>query len=516
MAVRRRGAVQSPVATVSDRNNHPDAYDVAIVGYGPTGATLANLLAMSGLDVVVLEREDDIYPLPRAVHFDDEVMRVFQTVGIADELEPLLHVNAGMKFVDPDGTLLLDWPRPQEIGPNGWHASYRFHQPSTEALLRRAFEAQTNAAVHLGAEVVSVDENADSAVLRYKDRHTDSLHNVSASFVVGCDGARSVIRQAMGTDMTDLGFEERWLVIDVLLKHDMPELGDYTIQYCDAVRPMTYCRSPANRRRWEIALGKDDDDATVSSPEQVWATVARWIGPDDAELERTAVYTFRSAVAEQWRRGRLLIAGDAAHLTPPFMGQGLCAGIRDAVNLAWKLVLQIQGAPSNELLDTYESERKPHVGAYIETAMRLGALINSVGSDAAQEQVGSASGDEPGQMKSIAPRLGPGLHFGDAVTIGRLFPQPTLAGGRRFDDICGYRPALIARGAMLSASRQTRAGDYLIDANSDEALLECLDALQADAVLVRPDRYVLGTATTPVELDKLLINGAEILQLIGQ
>lgn len=509
MAV-RRSASGPPAATVSHRSRLREAYDVAIVGYGPTGATLANLLAMLGLKVAVLEREEEIYPLPRAVHFDDEVMRIFQTVGIADELEPFLHVNAGMRFVDSDDALLLDWPRPQEIGPNGWHPSYRFHQPSTEALLRRSFESYDNAVVHLGAAVVSVDETADGVVVEYKDRRSGSLDRVSASFVVGCDGARSVIRQAMGAKLIDLGFEERWLVVDVLLKQDMPELGEYTIQYCDPVRPMTYCRSPANRRRWEMALGPDDDDASVSSPEHVWANLARWIGPDDAELERTAVYTFRSALADRWRRGRLVIAGDAAHLTPPFMGQGLCAGIRDASNLAWKLAHRIHGSEGDDLLDTYESEREPHVGAYIRTAIRLGELINTVDGGAASELAAPASGDGPSQMKSIAPRLGPGLHFGQAEAIGRLFPQPTLAGSRRFDDICGYRPVVVARNALLAASLDSPARNYVVDADGDEALAECLDSFQAQAVLVRPDRYVLGTATTQAELEQLIIKAAEI------
>ena len=177
----------------------------------------------------------------------------------------------------------------------------------------------------------------------------------------------------MLTAMADHGFHERWLVIDALLRRDKPELGDHTIQYCNPARPMTYVRSPQNRRRWEITVLDDEDSAAIAEPETVWRLLARWIVPHEAELERTAVYTFHSLIAEEWRSGRLLLAGDAAHQTPPFMGQGMCAGIRDAANLAWKLAMYVQDQADEILLDSYQTERRPHTRAYIETAIRLGA-----------------------------------------------------------------------------------------------------------------------------------------------
>ncbi len=183
----------------------------------------------------------------------------------------------------------------------------------------------------------------------------------------------------MAVTETNLGFKERWLVADLLLKRPKPELGDHTIQYCNPERPATYARGPGDRRRWEIAVRDDEQTDAICRPDAVWPLLQRWIDPDEAELERAAVYTFQSIVADQWRKGRLLIAGDAAHRTPPFMGQGMCAGVRDAANLAWKLALAAKGLAPASILDSYGTERAPHAREYIETAVRLGRLINASG-----------------------------------------------------------------------------------------------------------------------------------------
>ena len=232
-------------------------------------------------------------------------------------------------------------------------------------------------------EVESISENGSGCELHYRNRVSDTRQRVAARFVVGCDGARSLVRRCMQIRMFDHGFQERWLVVDVLLKTGKPELGDHTIQYCDPKRPSTYVRSPKNRRRWEITVLDGEDSEAIAEPESVWRLLERWIAPYEADLERTAVYTFHSLIAEDWRRGCLLLAGDAAHQTPPFMGQGMCAGIRDAANLAWKLALCAKGRADDTVLDIYQSERQPHTRAYVETAIRLGGLINRCGTEEA-------------------------------------------------------------------------------------------------------------------------------------
>ncbi len=480
--------------------------DIAIIGCGPVGAMLANLLGMQGISTLVLERETDVYVLPRACHFDDEVMRMFQTVSLADEITPLVHVSPGMRFVDDSGKLLLDWTRPVEIGPQGWNASYRFHQPELERVLRDGLTRFPGVTVRLRTEVFALEQGSEAVDVRFEDLATGTLHRCQARYVVGCDGARSLVRRMIGAPMEDLGFHERWLVVDAILKRPRPDLGDYSVQFCSTRRPATYVRGTGDRRRWEITVLPDEDAASVTKPGRVFELLAPWVGPDDVDLERAALYTFHSALARQWRGGRLLIAGDSAHLTPPFLGQGMCAGMRDVGNLAWKLARVLSGRSGDSLLDTYQAERSPHVREYIELAVRLGGLINTKAMQKALP--GAAPGGEPVRMSSIKPRLGTGLAPGWNGPAGSIAPQPRRGDGTRLDDHVGYRFTAVMRpdiAASLPEATRHRLSDRDIVVVSDDAPehLSWLESHGAVAVLVRPDRYVLGAATSIQQLDAL-------------
>ncbi|MBL4756314.1 MAG: bifunctional 3-(3-hydroxy-phenyl)propionate/3-hydroxycinnamic acid hydroxylase [Rhizobiales bacterium] len=484
-------------------SNSETSFDVVIIGYGPTGATLANLLVMNGLTVAVLERESEIYHLPRAVHFDDETMRVFQTVGIGDALSEKLYVNPGMRFVGQNGKLLMDWPRPQEVGPQAWYASYRFHQPDLETLLRQALVQREGATIRANCEVVKLNDIGEMVEIECRDRLTGEVLEFRAGYVVGCDGARSMVRAAIGGDMEDLGFHERWLVIDALLKRERPDLGDHSVQYCNPDRPSTYCRSPGNRRRWELTVLDHENDEEITQQSRVWELLSDWITPEDAELERCAVYTFHSAIAAHWRKGRMMIAGDAAHLTPPFMGQGMCAGIRDASNLGWKLALCAHGLADPSLLDSYQEERSPHVREFITTAIRLGGLINTLDRDSALSNA-KQDGPESVRMRSILPVLGAsdlaGLGDLDTQHKGRLFSQPILSDGQRMDDLIGYAPVLITRDPVQPGPD---ADMLSLNAVDHPQIRGALDVLGVNAVLLRPDRYILATANTDQEIIRL-------------
>jgi len=448
--------------------------DVAVIGFGPVGATLALLLAGQGLTVRVLDREPAAYHLPRAVHFDDEVMRIFQAAGVAAAVLPHTHVSPGTHFRAADGRLLMDWSRPMAVGPQGWHTSYRFHQPDLEAVLRAALATRPGVTIETGTEVTALAQDAAGVSLGVAGGTR------RAGFVIGCDGARSFTRGIIGGGMEDLGFDERWLVVDVILRRPVPALGAHTVQHCDPARPATYVRGVGERRRFEITLHPGEAPGDRLAETAVWPLLARWLGPEDAVLERAAVYTFRSAVARRWRDGRLLIAGDAAHLTPPFLGQGMCAGIRDASNLAWKLARVVRGAAPEALLETYQAERAPHARAYIELAVRLGGLINTRAMAAALGR--EDPGEEPIRMASLAPALG-----GFAAPLGRPVPQPVLADGTRLDDRIGHRFALLLRPGVAAPPG--------ILAVADPALLPWLESLGAVAALVRPDRQLAGLAT---------------------
>ena len=481
--------------------------EVAIIGCGPVGAMLANLLGIQGVSTLVLEREAAIYHLPRAVHFDDEVMRLFQAVDLAEAMQPLVHVSPGMKFVGENGRLLLDWPRPQELGAQGWHASYRFHQPELERVLRDGLSRFPSVSIRYRSEVFAIDEQPDAVVVRYEDLATGGLAKCRARYVVGCDGARSLVRRLMGAPMEDLGFHEVWLVVDAILKRPRPDLGDWSVQYCSKQRPATYVRGTGDRRRWEIAVLPGEDGAAISQTEKVFELLKPWVGPDDVELERSAVYCFHSAIATRWRSGRLIVAGNSAHLTPPFLGQGMCAGMRDAGNLAWKLGRVLCGHSDDALLNTYQTERAPHVREYIELAVRLGGLINTKAMESAVPDA-VIEGGEAARMSSIKPKLGPGLAPGWNGPAGQISPQPRLADGARLDDRVGYQFAALLRpdfAAGLPAETLERLADRDVMVVADDAPEKqaWLQAADAPAILVRPDRYVLGAAHSVEELNAL-------------
>lgn len=490
--------------------------DVIIVGCGPVGATLSLLLAKTGVSSIILEREKCPYPLPRAVHFDDQIMRVFQSIGIADDLEKVARYNPGMRFVDPQGNLLLDWPRPTGIGDNGWYSSYRFHQPDLEQLLRAQLEKNPYTHLRTYVEALEVEQSADSCSVSLINRDTEYEERLTSRFVVGCDGANSLVKRFISEDVDDLGFNEQWIVVDVLLNKDMPELGDFTIQHCGGERPSTYVRGPGNRRRWEISLIDSDDVNAIASEAGIWEILSSWITPADASIERYALYEFKSTIARQWRNNRLFIAGDAAHLTPPFMGQGMCAGIRDVCNLAWKLALcarqsQSDVALTELLLESYQNEREPNVKEYIKTAIGLGVLLNSCST---KESLKEAFPNTDGvvQMQSIVPKLGAGLLAGSDRLQGEWFPQPTLADGRRLDDMSQYRPVILIRSSLWQEFMDSMASletDVLIIHADDEPEIETLlKTLNTQALLLRPDFYIMGSASNQTEFQAMLVTSS--------
>ena len=477
----------------------PD-FDVAVIGLGPTGAVLANLLAECGLSVVVFERDRALHDQPRAVHFDDEIMRIFQTIGVAEEVEAVSRINAGMRFVDPEGKLILDWPRPQEVGPQGWYPSYRFHQPDLDRILRARLAEWRNVQVHLGREAVMFRHTADGIAVSDLDRES-----ITARYVVGCDGGRSTIRGQIGGQTEDLGFHERWLVADLIMAAERPDLGDFTIQHCHPERAITQVRGPGLRRRWEIALRGESDEQALE-PGYLWDRLARWISPGEAEIERAAVYTFHSVIAGRWRNNRILLAGDAAHQTPPFMGQGMCAGIRDAANLAWKLAHCVRHGHDDAVLESYQSERHPHVRAFIQGAVNLGRLINATDAENALKDA-FRQPDGSYRMASAKPRLGPGLWQDVSTAAGWLSPQARFRSDKLSDEVTGYRPALIARSGVLTEDVLALTSSRCIQIITPRESPECegwLADWAAKAVLTRPDRYIYGLAQDGDELVSLL------------
>ena len=314
--------------------------DVAIVGYGPVGQTLTALLAARGHSVAVYERYPDLYDLPRAVYFDDEIKQVWQALGVVDEIaDDLLPVDA-YEWLGADGEPILRLAHP-DVGPSGWASGYLFYQPSLERALDRAVRALPSARVHQGWNVEALEQAGDHVALTVRHEREE---RVRARYVVGADGANSLVRQAAGVAFDDQGFAERWLVVD-LRPDDMEALSwlPSPCQWCDPERPHMHSRNGRRHRRFEFMLLPGECAEDFADEERVWELLAPWFAPTDGVLVRRAVYEFRGRLARTMRAGRVLLAGDAAHTMPPFMGQGLCSGVRDAANLAWRLDLVLRG-----------------------------------------------------------------------------------------------------------------------------------------------------------------------------
>ena len=463
-------------------------FDVVIIGLGPTGGTLANLLAMNNLSILVLEKEAGIYNLPRAVHFDDEVMRVFNTIGITKSLTKKLIINKGTKFVNEKGKILLDWPRPKIITENGWYPSYRFHQPDLERSLRYRLKRYEKVLISQNSEVYKTINYKNHSIIQYKNIKTNQIFSVKSKYVIGCDGANSFLRKQMKSEMEHLGFEQRWAVIDLILKTKKTNLPDRTIQYCNSKRPATYCRNVGKRRRWEIALKEEESVEQFFDSKALWKFLSQWVSQDEAIIERKTVYTFQSAIANKWRRGRQLLVGDAAHLTPPFMGQGMCAGIRDASNLAWKISICCKKVHNERLLDTYQSERSSNVKDYINTAMKMGELLNSIGGSKVSDTV-YVEKDGTIKMNSIKPELGKGLGNLHDKNRGKIFPSIKINFDKEFDDLFSCYPILITNNKESGKKLKIRTYSS-IDIPEIETILK---KFNSNSLIIRPDRFVLAS-----------------------
>ena len=473
-------------------------YDVIIVGLGPTGGTLANLLALNGFSILILEREKNLYALPRAVHFDDEIMRVFQTIGITKKFLKNTIINKGTKFVNSDGKVLLDWPRPKSITENGWYPSYRFHQPDLERNLRARLKKFKKVKLMQNAEVKKIKNNKNKVDLFFKIKN--KVQKVSSKYVIGCDGAKSTTREQMGSVLDNLGFTQKWAVVDLMLKKNKNMLPDRTIQYSNPKRPATYCRNVGKRRRWEFAIQDNENEEEILSDKYIWNFLKPWLSPREAYLERKAIYIFKSAIARRWRNERIFIAGDAAHLMPPFMGQGMCAGIRDASNLAWKISLCIKNKHSEKFLDTYQTERFSNAKEYIETTMRMGEFVNAVGSENITDNISSGP-DGTKSMQSIKPRLGIGLGSNNDKNRGKIFPQLKMKNGKTLDEKFSKFPLLI-RSSKLNKKNSFKKIKSISDKNI-KGLSDLLKTYRAKAIIVRPDRFILKTCNSSDDFNRI-------------
>jgi len=485
---------------------------VVVVGAGPTGVVVASLLAQRGVHSVVLERYDEIYPLPRAVHADDEVVRILQQLGLDQEFAAISRPATGLRLVDDRRRVLAEFRRGG--GENGHPQSNLFDQPDLERLLRRKL-AELDVDLRCGAEVVSLDQGDEGVVVTYRDPTTGATQCLLAQFVLGCDGANSSVRTMIGSRLLDLRFEERWLVIDV----DSPvrlDVWDGVEQVCDPRRAATAMQVGEQRYRFEFRLLDGEQVDALTEPDALATLLAPWtwaVPREQVRVLRSAAYTFRARVADRWQVGRVLLLGDAAHLTPPFIGQGMGAGLRDANNLAWKLAAVLHESGDPALLLTYELERKPAAQALIRSAVLVGwVMTGGHGASAAVRRgVLAVVGRSLGATRALARTTTPRLGFSKLMNAprglgrlrrrdpsGRLCPQPWVTDAQgelvRLDTLLGNGFASITDGPTDGAADlEAMLGPVVtVDVRTvgSPQLVAWLRAAGARSVLVRPDRVV--------------------------
>ncbi|MEM7348670.1 MAG: bifunctional 3-(3-hydroxy-phenyl)propionate/3-hydroxycinnamic acid hydroxylase [Chloroflexota bacterium] len=356
-------------------------FDVAILGYGPVGAALANMLGQYGCKTVVLERETDIFPIPRAVHADAETLRIFQAIGLQETMKPALGTYYKREYLNAKGEIFFE-TLVRQTTPYGHREDIYFHQPTMEAVLREGVTRFDQIDVRLGYEVSAIDQDEACVTLLARNLATDTEETIQAKYLIGCDGARSTVRKQMDMPLRDLGFDQPWLVVDVYLKEgvtaEAANIPNCHRQYCNPRQPITFVPTAVKGHyRWEFMLLEGQTKAEIEQPEKVRQLLSLVVDPDKVDVVRSVVYTFHALIAKTWRVDRVFLAGDAAHQMPPFAGQGMCSGLRDVHNLSWKLAAVLAGHAPDSWLDTYQEERRPHVTRMTRGTMLLGNLIQT-------------------------------------------------------------------------------------------------------------------------------------------
>ncbi|MEJ2865399.1 bifunctional 3-(3-hydroxy-phenyl)propionate/3-hydroxycinnamic acid hydroxylase MhpA [Actinomycetospora flava] len=502
--------------------------DVAIVGYGPVGVTAANLLGAAGLSVVVIEREPEIYARARAISTDEEVMRIWQRIGLAEELKADMLSDKRIDFVDADGESFLDF-KPVPRG-NGHPSQLFIYQPALEDTLRRGVERYPNVEVWLGHESYRIVQDDDAVELLVADLERDGVRHLRATYVIAADGGSSPTRAQLGVGFEGSTYEDRWLVIDTEVLSEWPE-HDRLRFHCDPARPAVDCPTPLGHHRWEFPVLPGEDEKQLATEESVWRLLDnQGITNEHVKVLRAVVYSHHVRFASRWRTGRVFLAGDAAHVMPPWIGEGMASGIRDAANLCWKLAAVLRGELPDSALDSYATERQPHVREMTRDAAIVGRVIterrrpvaairNTVFRNVMRIPVVSnylRAGDW-----FPDPYYPQGLRVGERAATGWLPPQPWVLdehGERlRFDDARGPEWTLLTLDrADVPASPQTpdrawsHAGvrtlrlapagsapgpDTLVDV--DDALVAWMRERDAGVLVLRPDGFVFAAAPAP-------------------
>ncbi len=508
--------------------------DVVIIGMGPTGLVLANLLGQRGWSVVGFETDTDIYYAPRAVHFDDEIMRVFQEAGLHEEMirrcEPFEEMEMRLK---PRAKPIFRGKVGVQDKRYGFAGAWWFHQPTLERTLRDGVRRYPNVVAHYGAMVADLATDADGVTVT-ATMPDGAQCSIRGRFAIGCDGGRSFTRKAAGLVLDSAEFDEAWVVVDTKTRSGKkdPELPPNHFQCCDPAQPITYVPMPAPYYEWQFMVTDEKPEREATDPAYIRSKLRALVDLSKLEIIRIAYYRFHALWANKWHNGRIVLAGDAAHQMPPFLGQGMCSGIRDAESLSWRLDLALKGYDYPTLLDDYQRERSVHVQHIIRGAMFLGHRIQTRSKFMAflrNNLVFRPANWIPAFNRfflSVANRKRPlqdGFFGSNRRRLaGHLFPQPVVARidapAVLLDDVIGQHFALIVRNGVTIQPSETRefanrlplrlirfasTPEPGVIGDQSGALHKWFTREKVDFVLIRPDRYVYDAGRAD-QLDAVL------------
>lgn len=508
--------------TSAEEGAEESTYDVAVIGYGPTGVTAANLLGAAGLRVVVLERDGEVFSRARAISTDEEVVRVWQRVGLAERLKRDMLAERPLDFVDARGRSFISaGPTPRGHG----HPPQMFlYQPAVEQVLREGVARYPGVEVLLRHECRHVRQDAEGVELTVVNTEDDGVRRLRATYVIAADGGSSLTRARLGVGYEGRTYEDRWVVIDTEMLKPWPDHDRLRFR-CDPARPAVDCPTPLGHHRWEFPILPGDDEKYLTTDDAVHRLVARYgIGRDQIRILRATVYSHHVRFAARFRVGRVFLAGDAAHAMPPWIGQGMAAGVRDAANLCWKLTAVLRGELPESVLDSYEQERKPHVREVTRRAVFVGRIITE------RRRAVTRLRDTVMPVLNRSRRLSrwlqdanwiPVAHYAEGLLADRRtkasgfqVPQPWVTGPDgervRLDDALGGRwlllhartvtaqPAWDVPALTVAPAGSRPAEGILVD--SDGVLLPWLDRHRAATVALRPDGYVYAAAPAGAEL----------------
>lgn len=514
--------------------SNPNTFDadVAIIGYGPSGLAAALALGHYGIRTVVFERERDVYPRARAVTVNDWTMRCFQSLGLDEDLARGMDETLGLRWMTYSGQQItsLSFP-PSRLGRHP--QSYAIYQPEMEKTLRAANERHAeHVEIRYGTEVVDVRQDDAGVTLSVRNLASGEVGPVRARYVLGCDGGSSLTRERLGLKLVGETRATRWVVIDARVKRWWPQRHILTF-WSDRDRPVVDIALALGNHRWEFPLAEHESEADFQTHDQLWKLLnSLGVTQEDVEIHQHAFYRHHVRYADQWRKGRVFLLGDAAHLMPPWAGSGMQSGIRDAFNLTWKLREVLGGRLPERLLDSYEAERAPNVRFYTEVAIQLGRIIQQQLSEEELAAMAPRPGEPPPEPPLLRnPWYDAGWFTGEVTAdgaVGKMLPQPRVAdsAGRRcwLDDLLGDGFALLGAGvdpASLLTPEQREQWDRLgaryltvigVDSaghghddiiDLDGSLLSWMRDHATTVIAVRPDRFVAGSLGTGLDLPRL-------------